>query len=175
MKKISTFLIIILTVTFSFTTQKSNAMEKKSVEKTTVLMFSLQSSLASMTQDVGDIPNELMAKAQQLGLEITGPQMWQYSGSDGQPNTRFKLDICIPVKAAKGDPGKFKFVNLPEFKCISEIHKGSWDKLGNVYQRIMGEITRKSIPITGISREIYITCDFVNQENCVTEVQMEIQ
>jgi len=175
MKKISTLLIIILTVTFSFTTQKSNAMEKKKVEKTTVIMYSLQSSLATMTQDVGDIPDGLTAKAQQLGLEITGPQMWQYVGSDGQPNTKFKLDICIPVKAAKGDPGKFKFVTLPEFNCISEIHKGSWDKLGNVYQRIMGEITRKSIQITGTSREIYITCDFANQENCVTEVQMEIQ
>jgi effector-binding domain-containing protein len=175
MKKISTLLIIILTVTFSFTTQKSNAMENKKVEKTTVLMYSLQSSLASMQKDVADIPNELMAEAQQLGLEIAGPQIWQYTGSDGQPNTKFKLDICIPVKAAKGDPGKFKFATLPEFKCISEMHNGPYNKLGNVYQRIMGEITRKSIPITGTSREIYITCDFVNQENCVTEVQMEIQ
>lgn len=167
--------MIILTVTFSFTSQKLNAMEKKKVEKTTVLMYSLQSSLASMTQDVGDIPNELMAKAQQLGLEITGSQLWQYVGSDGQPNTKFKLDICIPVKEAKGDAGKFKFVTLPEFNCISEVHKGTWSTLGNVYQRIIGEITRKSIPFTGISREIYITCDFVNQENCVTEVQVEIQ
>jgi effector-binding domain-containing protein len=173
MKKISTLLMIILTVTF--TIQKSNAMENKKVEKTTVLMCSLQSSLATMQKDVADLPNEMMAVATKLGLEIAGPQIWQYTGSDGQPNTKFKLDICIPVKSAKGDPGKFKFATLPEFKCISEIHKGSWDKLGNVYQRIMGDITRKAIPITGISREIYITCDFVNQDNCVTEVQMEIQ
>jgi effector-binding domain-containing protein len=174
MKKITSFLVIILTLTFSFTNQKLNAMEKKNVEKTTVLMYSLQSSLASMTQDVGDIPNELMARAQELGLVITGPQLWQYTGSDGQPNTKFKLDICIPVKEAKGDPGKFKFVTLPEFKCISEIHKGPWNTLGNTYQRIMGEISRKSIPMTGTSREIYTVCDFENQENCVTEVQVQI-
>jgi effector-binding domain-containing protein len=175
MRKIIQFTAIILTVTFSLTSQKSNAMEKKSVEKTTVLMCSLQSSLASMMQDVGDIPNELMAKAKELGLEITGPQLWQYTGSDGQPNTKFTLDICIPVKAAKGDPGKFKFVTLPEFKCISEIHKGPWNLLGNTYQRLMGEISRKSIPFTGISREIYMVCDFEKPENCVTEVQIEIQ
>ncbi len=174
MKKISTFIIIILTVTFSLTNQKLNAMEKKSVVKTTVLQFSLKSSLATLTQDIGNIPNELMAVATTLGLEITGPQIWQYSGSDGQPNTKFTLDICIPVKEAKGDPGKFKFVTLPEFKCISEIHNGSWSKLSNVYQRIMGEITRKSIPFTGISREIYIVCDFIDQEKCITEVQIEI-
>jgi len=175
MKKISTLLIIILTVMFSLTNQKLNAMEKKSIGKTTVLMCSLKSSLATMQTDVGDIPNEMMAVATKLGLEITGSQIWQYTGSDGQPTTRFTLDICIPVKEAKGDAGKFKFSTLPEYMCISEIHKGSWDKLGNIYQLIMGEISRKSIPITGVSREIYMVCDFVNQENCVTEVQMEIQ
>jgi effector-binding domain-containing protein len=175
MKKISTLMIIILTVTFSLTIQKLNAMEKKNVGKTTVLMYSLQSSLSTMQKDVGDIPGEMMAVATKLGLEIAGPQIWQYTGSDGMPNTRFTLDICIPVKEAKGDPGKFKFSSLPEFKCISEIHKGSWDKLGNVYQLIMGEITRKSIPITGVSREVYMVCDFEKPENCVTEVQMQIQ
>jgi effector-binding domain-containing protein len=174
MKKITTIIIIILTVTFSLTNQKLNAMEKKSVDKTTVLQFTLKASLATLTQDVGDIPNELMAIATTLGLEITGPQIWQYSGSDGQPNTKFTLDICIPVKEAKGDPGKFKFATLPEFKCISEMHNGPWSKLSNVYQRIMGEVTRKSIPFTGTSREIYMVCDFQDQEKCVTEVQMEI-
>jgi effector-binding domain-containing protein len=175
MKNVSTLLIIVLTVTCLFTNQKLNAMEKKNVGKTTVLMYSLKSSLATMTQDVGDITNEMMALVTKLGLEVAGPQIWQYTGSDGQPTTKFTLDICIPVKETKGDPGKFKFATLPEFKCISETQKGPWNKLGNVYQRIMGEITRKSIPMTGISREIYLVCDFANQENCVTEVQMEIQ
>jgi effector-binding domain-containing protein len=175
MKRISLFLIIVFTVTLSFTNQKLNAMEKKSVEKTTVLMYSLQSSLASMMQDVGDIPNELMARCGELGLEITGPQLWQYTGSDGQPNTRMTIEICIPVKEAKGDPGKFKFATLPQFNCISEIHKGPWNLLANTYQRLMGEISRKSIPFTGISREIYMVCDFENPANCITEVQVEIQ
>ena len=175
MRKISLSAFIVLLLTLSFINQKSNAMEKKNVEKTTVLMYTLKSSLATMTTDVGNLPDEMMTIVQKLGLEITGPQIWQYTDSDGQPNTKFTLDICIPVKAANGDPGKFKFLTLPEFKCISEIHKGAWDKLGNTYQRIMGEITRKSIPFTGVSREIYIGCDFENPENCVTEVQMEIQ
>jgi len=175
MNKISTIMIIVLTVTFSLTNLKLNAMEKKKVEKTQVLMFSMKASLASLTADVGDIPNEMMAVATKLGLEVTGPQIWQYAGCDGQPNSTFNLDICIPVKEAKGDPGKFKFITLPEFSCISEIHKGPWSKLSNVYDRIMGELTRKAIQFTGVSREVYINCDFVNQENCVTEVQMEIQ
>jgi effector-binding domain-containing protein len=44
----------------------------------------------------------------------------------------------------------------------------------NAYQKIMGEVTRKSIPFSGVSREVYILCDFENQENCITEIQIEI-
>jgi len=174
MKTLPTFCVVLLTVFLVLTNQKINAMEKKSVEKTTVLMCSLESSLATLTNDVGTLANDLQKMAGDLNLEIIGPQFWQYTNSDGQPNTKFLLDICIPVKEAKGNPGRFKFVELPVFNCISEIHKGPWNKMMNAYQKIMGEVTRKSIPFSGVSREVYILCDFENQENCITEIQIEI-
>ncbi|MBN1927123.1 MAG: GyrI-like domain-containing protein [Prolixibacteraceae bacterium] len=149
-------------------------MEKKKVEKTTVLMLSVQSSLATLKNDIGNLPNELGETAQKLGLEIAGAQIWQYVGSDGQPNTKFRLDICLPIKEAKGDPGKFKFEELPVFNCLSEMHKGPWSNLGNTYQKMMGEMTRKGMIPTSTSREIYLNCDFENQENNLTEVQVEI-
>ncbi|MBN1927456.1 MAG: hypothetical protein JW798_16605, partial [Prolixibacteraceae bacterium] len=77
-------------------------MEKKNVKEITVLMVSVPSSLATLTQDIGSLPDELVQTAQKLGLEITGSQIWQYVGSDGQPNTKFRLDICLPIKEAKG-------------------------------------------------------------------------
>ncbi|HPR32406.1 MAG TPA: GyrI-like domain-containing protein [Prolixibacteraceae bacterium] len=175
MKKIMRLMYTSILLTGVLTTQNAHAMEKKNVEKQNVLMASLTASLATLTQDIGNVPNELMMVAEELGLEITGAQIWQYVGSDGQPDTRFRLDICLPVKEKKGDPGKFRFEVLPEFSCISEIHKGAWSNLGNTYQRLMGEMTRKSIFPTGTSREIYQNCDFDNPENCITEVQVEIR
>jgi len=175
MKPISTLIALNLILTLSFTVQKSFAMEKKNVEKTTVFMYSLQSSLATMTTDIGDNADQMMAKATELGLEITGPQIWQYTGSDGKPDTKFKLDICLPIKEAKGDAGKFKFGELPETTVVSEIHNGAWDKLGNTYMKVIGEMTRKSMFPTMVTREVYVVCDFVNPENCVTEIQIEIQ
>lgn len=172
MKKTNLFMLVLMMTTFTLTTQKLNAMEKKKVEKTPVLMYTMKATLATIAEAPGAIPDELVTKANELGLEIAGPQIWQYRNVDGNPNSQFDLDICLPVNEMKGDPGKFQFEVLPEITCISEIHKGSWSKLSNTYNRLMGEMTRKGIVPGNMSREIYHVCDFENEENCITEVQM---
>lgn len=150
-------------------------MEKKTVQKTTVLCISLTSTLKTLMADTGNLPNELMEKTAELKLEITGPQIWVYDGSDGNPGTKFELTIAIPVNAINGDPGKFRFAEFPEFNCISEIHKGPWMNLGGTYQKLMTAMMKQGLSYTGISREVYQVCDFENQENCITEVQIEIR
>jgi effector-binding domain-containing protein len=150
-------------------------MEKKTVQKTTVICISLNASLKSLMDDIGNLPDELMAKATEMKLEIAGPQIWVYDGSDGNPNTRFELTIAIPVSKTSGDPGKFRFAEFPEFKCISEIHNGAWAKLGETYQKLMPAIMQQGLSYTGISREVYKVCDFEKPENCVTEVQIEVK
>lgn len=149
-------------------------MEKKTVQKTNVLCYSINTSLKSMMNDTGNLPNELVEKAFELGLEIDGPQIWVYDGADGNPNTPFELTISIPVKKIMGDPGKFRFGEFPEMNCISEIHKGPWAKLGETYHKLMPAIAQQGLTFTGITREIYHVCDFENQENCITEIQIEI-
>lgn len=149
-------------------------MERKKIEKIDVLKCSFQSSLKTLMTDTGNWPTEIVEKANELGLEITGPMIWRYEGSDGKPDTMFKLEICLPVKEPKGNPGKFSFETLPSVECVSEMHKGPWMKMGDTYNKMMGEMSRKSIVSTCTSREVYLTCDFENQENCLTEVQIEL-
>lgn len=150
-------------------------MEKKTIEKQTVLMYSMTTTLANIMTDPGEIPMEIMTKAQELGLEVAGPQTWQYVGADGKPETKFQLDICLPVKEAKNDAGKFRFEELPPITCVSDIHKGSWSKLGNTYERMFGEITRKGIQPANICREVYHQYDMENDAGNITEVQVAIQ
>jgi effector-binding domain-containing protein len=154
---------------------KSKIMERKIVEKTIVLKHTLASTLNSLAGDIGEIPNQLAAKAGELGLEIVAPQIWQYIGSDGNPHTRFTLDICLPVNEAKTDAGVFEFSELPAFNCITELHLGAWMNLGQTYHKILGEMTRKAMVPTGVTREVYLQCDFQNPENCVTEIQIEVK
>ena len=150
-------------------------MEKKTVQKTTVRCITLETSLKAMMTETGNLPNEMMEKVTELKLDVTGPQIWVYDGNDGNPNTRFELTIAIPVAQKAGDPGKFRFAEFPEYKCISEIHKGSWANLGQTYQKLIPAIMQQGITHTGISREVYKVCDFENQENCITEIQIEVK
>ena len=150
-------------------------MEKKTVEKILVLCISLDTTLKAMHTDVGELPNELVEKAMELGLEITGPQIWVYDTTDGHPDTPFELTIAVPVGNKTGDPGKFRFAEFPEFKCMSEIHKGPWAKLGETYQKLMPSVLQPGQSCRVICREVYHICDFENQENCVTEIQAEVK
>jgi len=150
-------------------------MEKKTVQKVNVLCISLDTKIKTLMQDTGTLPNELIEKAMELQLEIAGPQIWVYDGTDGHPDTPFELTIAVPVSKKSGDPGKFRFAEFPEMNSISEVHKGPWAKLGETYCKLMPAISQQGFTITGISREVYHVCDFENQENCITEIQIEIQ
>ena len=149
-------------------------MEKKQIKAQNVLMYSMKTTLASITTDPGTIPVEIVQKAEELGLDVSEPQIWQYVGVDGKPDTSIRLDICLPVKEAKGDAGKFRFETLPEITCISEIHKGSYATLKETYNRLFGEMCRKGILSTMMGREVYHTCDFENETKNITEIQIII-
>lgn len=150
-------------------------MEKKTVQKTTVLCISLNTTLRTMMTDTGSLPNELVEKAVELELEIAGPQIWVYDGADGNPITPFELTIALPVAQTTGEPGKFRFAEFPEINCISEIHKGPWAKLGETYHKLMPAIVQQGLTYTGMTREIYKVVDFEHQENCITEIQIEVK
>ncbi len=83
--------------------------------------------------------------------------------------------MSIPVEKSSVDHGKFSFAELPEFNCISELHYGAWDKLGETYQKLMPAIAQQGFIYTGMAREIYSVVDFENPENCVTEIQVGVQ
>jgi effector-binding domain-containing protein len=175
MKKQGKLIMVLLLISLVLNIKSSNAMEKKTIEKQTVLMYTMTSTLATLMTDPGNVPMEIMEKASELGLEVLGPQLWQYTGVDGKPDTEFKLEICLPVKEAKGDAGEFKFETLPAITCISETHKGSYSTLKNTYDRMFGEMTRKGIMSSMLGREVYHVYDPENEENNVTEIQIILQ
>ena len=149
-------------------------MEKKNIASLVVLKHSVKTTLNGLMAVTGIVPEQLMQKAKELNLTVTDKQIWQYTGSDGQPETQFLLDICLPIEKAKGDPTPFEFDVLPPSTVVSHHHQGAWNRMGETYQKIIGEIQQKGLVMNGISREIYLNCDFENQENCLTEIQVSI-
>ena len=148
-------------------------MEIKNIEKTTVLTKTVKTNLRNIGQYVGNGPAKLVEQAQNFGLEICGPQIWEYVDADGNPDTEFTLHINIPIKSNGSE-----FENqreLEPLKCAMMMHMGSWDNFRVTYEKLVGDIMQGGHKMTGYCREVYHNCDFENPDNCVTEVQMGIE
>ncbi|HEY9124627.1 MAG TPA: GyrI-like domain-containing protein [Bacteroidales bacterium] len=149
-------------------------MEVKICNPLKTLSFSVETTFNEMMPLVGSVARELCAEAVANKLDITGPVYWVYEGADGNPDTRFKLDICLPVFAPGGYSGKFKFVELPAFKCASAMHYGHWNEVGAIYHHLFDRLAEEKLEYNGVCREIYINSDFADPANNITEVQVGV-
>ncbi len=148
-------------------------MEQKTIQSQKVYYKTVKTNLRNIQKYVGALPSEIMEKATHLELNICGPQIWRYIGSDGNPETEFTLQVGLPVD---GNTDKVEGIGEFEpFKCVTFIHEGSWADFGKAYQRIIGEVMVAGLKMSGETREIYHQVDFENETNNVTEIQIGIQ
>jgi effector-binding domain-containing protein len=149
-------------------------MEIKTCNPMKVLTYSTNTTFIKMIEYVGKKARELCLEALNNGMEITGPVYWIYYGADGNPETEFKLEICLPVHASNPYSGIFELQQTNPFKCISGIHNGAWNEMGIIYNQIITKLqSEKQIP-NGICREVYMNIDFINPSYNITEVQVGI-
>ncbi|MBN1184504.1 MAG: hypothetical protein JXB49_19585 [Bacteroidales bacterium] len=122
-------------------------MEIKNIEKTTVLTKTVKTTLRNIAQYVGNEPAKLVEQAQRAGLEICGPQVWEYVDGDGKPDTEFTLHINIPVKSNGKNPENMR--ELMPFTCAMMMHMGSWDNFRVTYEKLVGDIMQGGYKMTG--------------------------
>lgn len=148
-------------------------MELKTVQPVKVLYADFTTTLNKIKAYVGTIPEELYTEAAKCDLVPSGPQIWLYTGMTMDMDAEFNLDIALPV-SGDGTSDKFKTKELPEFKCATTMHMGSWDNFAGTYQQLIGEVMAQSHKMTGVFREVYLNVDFVTVEENLTEVQVGI-
>lgn len=149
-------------------------MDIKTIQPQWAITHSLQTNFQDLVQQVGDIPQQMLDALQKAGQQPCGPQTWIYSGCEGDPNANFQLEITLPIADPSLKMDKFNIKCLPEFKCISAFNNGPWDQVGKIYEQLMAEAELNGLSPTFVSRELYLVCDFENQENCITEVLLGI-
>lgn len=139
-----------------------------------VMKFTTNATLKDLDKYTGTKPSELYAEAQRCGYQTLEPQIWQYTGPDGKPDTVFKLEIMLPIIGDGNGlkPEGFEIDEASEFKALQTLHEGPWAEIGPVYCKLMKHVADNALQTTGITREVYIRCDFENQENCITEVMI---
>jgi effector-binding domain-containing protein len=147
-------------------------METKIIKPINVLFYSEITNLGGIAKLVRVKANELHKEAIMKKMEITGPVYWIYYGMDGNPQTNFTLEIAVPVLCQNHYEGNFLLKELPEFKCASMIHYGSWYEMPGSYSQLMGEVFKNDLTFSGVSREVYLNIDFLDMERNITEIQV---
>ncbi|MDP4209333.1 MAG: GyrI-like domain-containing protein [Bacteroidota bacterium] len=149
-------------------------MQTKEIKPITAICFSCQTNLSGLSRYVRVKARELYQSALKNNMEITGPVYWFYHGMDGNPETMFILEICLPVQASEFSDEQFEIMQLPVFKCLSATYCGDWMGMPDIYGELINHALNSGYQLTGTSREVYINMDFETPENNITEVQIGI-
>lgn len=149
-------------------------MEVKSVKAQKIFYHSELTTMKDIHEVAVREIDQLCAEAKKLGLKQTGPLQFVYHGCDDKPDTNFTLEIALAVDQEKPYDGKFKFKELETFNCVSTLHRGNINRIGETYEKFIPEVFKSGKQITDQSREVYHKwVDSESPEN-VTEIQIGI-
>jgi effector-binding domain-containing protein len=153
---------------------KNLKMEIKELSEVFVYFKQISTTLKEINTYVGNIPAKVAEEAIKKGYKIIGPQIWNYFGVDGNPDSKFTVDICFPVEKVSGSNNSdTKY--LDGYKGACYALKGPWSNLPDAYLVLIGEMGAQGLKPSAQCREVYHLCDFENPQNCITEIQLEVK
>jgi len=137
----------------------------------------------AMKGDFSQIPDamgRLYGTVARMGLQPVGMPMTAYltDPSEG-PESEALWELWAPV-AGQPEPQAvdeegFGIRALPAEKVAFAVHKGPYELIGEVYDRLTGWLTAEGHTIVGVPREIYLSDpNDTAPEDYLTEVELPI-
>ena len=152
----------------------STALSVKETQPFTALCFTTRATLQTLSQYVRGVAETLYSEAANLGLEVTGPIQWIYTGVNGNETNEFQLEIVLPISQPGNSSEQFTYQVFPSFRCATYTHTGPWSDFGELYDALFAQLYRDGYQNDGRVREIYSVVDVENQERCITEIQIAL-
>ena len=150
------------------------ALSVKEVPPFTALCFTTYATLPTLSQHAYGIAENLHREADRIGLDITGPIQWIYTGVNGDETNEFQLDIALPIRQPGAEPDQFSYRVFPAFRCATYTYTGPWGDFLQLYDALFAQLYRDGYQNDGRVREVYTVIDSQNPENCVTDVQIAL-
>lgn len=138
----------------------------------TVLYTTRHATLADLPAFSGTVARELYRYVADLDLLVCGPQYWFYHGVDGKPNTRFTLEVALPVQGKIPTALLPYFKQVPAFRCLCARYEGPWEGLSEQYRLMLQHISDNQLKMNGIYAESFLHIDFDDPANQITEIQI---
>jgi DNA-binding transcriptional MerR regulator len=112
-----------------------------------------------------------------MGRHANGkPMTLYYDGEYKEDDADF--EPCVPVRKGKDADG-IMIRELKGGRCVSLIHKGSYETLRNSYKKLFGHINEKGYKTATPTREVYKKGPGLifkgNPKNYLTEIQVMIE
>ena len=109
-------------------------------------------------------------------VKITGPFMTIYHDDD-YVEEGADIEVAVPVtgRISIEDPS-VEVRNLKPLKVASLVHKGSYESIGEAYEKILGYVRDEELEITGPMMDLYLNDpNTVNPDDILTEIQIPVK
>ena len=138
----------------------------------TVLYSTRQATLKDLPAFSGTVVRELYRYVADLDLLVCGPQYWFYHGVDGRPETRFTLEIALPVQGRIPTALLPYFKQIPAFRCLTYRYEGPWEGLAGAYREMMQYIEDNQLKMNGVYAESFLHINLDDPASQITEIQI---
>lgn len=140
----------------------------------TYAFVSGQTSLAKIQDAIALLMPKVDAAVDSGALRPVGPYVFTYHGASADPNKQFTLDIGVIVKDPAAKPAGIQIAKIAPLYCASVIFTGPPTQLGQAYGKLYGELARRGLQPTDISREFYLYWEGPDSMNNIIQVQADL-
>jgi len=149
--------------------------EKKTAPAQTVIVHTVQSSLKTLFEDIGTVPEAIMQDIAEQGLEITGPSIFEYVGCTEEMED-FTLHMCFPIPEGSEYNGSFTQVTIDAFPCLETRYIGNMTDLGPIgWMQFMNAVQESQEPVSDVMREVYTEWKGPESSENIVELQVGIK
>lgn len=141
----------------------------------TILHTSLETTLQDLHGEIKKILPDLIKAAREAKLPPDSPIVMVYHGVNGDPQTKFSLDVGVVVPKGTPAAGDYKVKDLPEYPCVSVLYSGPVQKMGQAYGKLVPAIGDAGKKPTDESRQMFLYWEGDDSPNNVTQVTMGIE
>lgn len=119
---------------------------------------------------IRDLPDVIETLTEAAGALVCGVPIvvhhWPLQDESGRD-----MDVCIPINKEL-ERADFNTMTLRGVQAATIIHTGSYDKIGESYQKIIANVYSHGLPIAENGRETYPNLDLEIPENNRIEIQV---
>lgn len=138
-----------------------------------VLSVRTTTSIEEMPKLVGSVFSSIVSYIIGKGEEPVGPAFIAYNNMDMQ---NLNVEIGFPLQNAIEGEGDIVLRFIPAGKKAIGFHKGSYDKIGPVYEKLHTWLQQKGHESTGVAYEYYYNSpDEVSESELLTKIEFVLK